>query len=103
MIQLTKGQIEFKYSFKAIKELMNLTKTELKNVGNLSTDLNNIPLIAYVGHKNAGGKLSQEEIETMLDEGNFKDIKAIASEYGKQIVEYFGIDPNEKSQSPLTA
>ena len=58
--------IEMKFSFKAIKELLNETNTTLETIGELSKDLNNISTIAYIGNKHAGGKITKEEIEDML-------------------------------------
>lgn len=89
--------IEMKFSFKAIKELLNETNTTLETIGELSKDLNNISTIAYIGNKHAGGKITKEEIEDMLENGNFETALAIVNEFGKQVSAYFS--PNEKSQA----
>jgi|LakMenEpi03Aug12_release.lakeMendotaPanAssembly.Ray.scaffolds.fasta_scaffold130913_4 hypothetical protein len=89
--------IEMKFSFKAIKELLNETNTTLETIGELSKDLNNISTIAYIGNKYAGGKLTKEEIEDMLEKGNFETALAIVNEFGQQVSAYFS--PNEKSQA----
>ena len=89
--------IEMKFSFKAIKELLKETGATLETIGELSKDLNNIPLIAYIGNKHAGGSFTKEQIEEHLDNGTFQDALDIVNEFSKQVTAYFA--PNEKSQA----
>ena len=88
-----------KFSFKAIKELLKETNTTLDTIGELSKDLNNISTIAFIGNKYAGGKMTKEEIEDILENSNFESALEIVNEFGKQVSVYFS--PNEKSQAPL--
>jgi hypothetical protein len=89
--------IEMKFSFKAINELIELTKCKLEDIGTLASDFSKIAIIAHVGNKHAGGTLSIEEIENILDKEDFKTVLSIATEYGKQMKDYF--PPNETSQA----
>lgn len=93
-------KIEMKYSFKAIAELLKETDATLDNVGELAKDIRNIPLIAYIGNKHAGGNLTLEQIEDHLDNSHFNEVLEIAKEFGNQVSVYFS--PNENSQTPLS-
>ena len=90
-------KIEMKFSFKAIKELLEVTGVSLENVGELAKDIKNIAVIAHIGNKHAGGTLTIEQIEEHLDKGNFKDLLEIANQFGEQVTAYFA--PNENSQA----
>jgi hypothetical protein len=90
-------KIEMKFSFKAIKELLEVTGVSLENVGELAKDIKNIAIIGHIGNKHAGGNLTIEEIEEQLDKGDFKDVLAIANQFGEQVTAYF--TPNENSQA----
>ena len=90
-------KIEMKFSFKAIKELLEVTGVSLENVGELAKDIKNIAVIAHIGNKYAGGTLTIEQIEEHLDKGNFKDLLEIANQFGEQVTAYFA--PNENSQA----
>jgi hypothetical protein len=90
-------KIEMKYSFKAIKELLEITGATLETVGELAKDLKNIAIIAHVGNKHAGGSLTIEQIEDHLDKSDFSEVLNIAKEFGSQVSVYFS--PNESSQA----
>lgn len=90
-------KIEMKYSFKAIKELLELTNSTLENVGELTKDLKNIAIIAHVGNKYAGGNLTIEQIEEHFDNSDFNEVLQIVTEFGNQVSTYF--TPNSSSQA----
>ena len=92
--------IELKFRYKAIKELLEITKTEIAEIDKLRTDFTKTGLIGYVGQKHAGGKLTLEQVEDMIDEDGTL-IKHILNEFSEQVVKY--LLPNETSQSHLNA
>lgn len=86
-----------KFTFSAITELIKETGVTLETIGDLAKDLSNVPTIAYIGNKYAGGDLTKEQIIKQLDAGTFQDALEIVNEFGKQVAAYFA--PNEQSQA----
>jgi hypothetical protein len=92
--------IELKFRFKAIREILHVYKIELSELDKVVKDFARVGELALIGNKYAGGKLTLDEIEDMIDE-NATLITYIMTEFQTQAIEYLTI-PNEKSQLPLT-
>jgi hypothetical protein len=92
------NKLELKFRFRAIKELLEITNLEIAEIDKLRLDFTKTSLIAHIGNKHAGGKLTIDEIEDMIDEDGTL-IKYILKEFSEQILKY--LVPNETSQSPL--
>jgi hypothetical protein len=93
-------KIELRFRFKAIREILQVYKIELSELDKVVKDFARVGELALIGNKHAGGKLTLDEIEDMIDE-NASLITYIMTEFQTQAIEYLTI-PNEKSQLPLT-
>ena len=92
-IKINHQELEFKFKFKQLKELCNVTGKELTELEAITSNLNSIALIASLGT----GK-SIEEIETLLDEdGTFDAVQGIVKAFSEEVVQYFS--PNSQSQT----
>ena len=100
-IKLNEIEYEFKYSFKAIAELLKAEKITLNELSTFGQDLTKIPVIAYYG---IGKVLSIEEIESILDMGEWKDVLAIIETFSNEVSQYFGgsESPNELKNSSVS-
>ena len=94
------NKLELKFRFKAIKELLEITNTTLEDVPKLAADFTKYGIIGYVGQKHAGGKLTLEQVEDLIDEDS-ELLKHIVKEFSEQFVRY--TNPNGESQSHLNA
>ncbi len=92
--------IELKFKYRAIREILETFKVSISQLDEVSVDFTKVGTIGYIGHKHAGGKLTLDEIEDMIDE-NSELIKYIFTEFQTQAVNYL-TNPNAKSQLPLS-
>jgi hypothetical protein len=91
--------IELKFRFKAIREILEVYKIELSELDKVVTNFARVGELALIGNKNAGGNLTLEQIEDMIDEDSTL-IKYIFTQFQEQALNY--LNPNAKSQLPLT-
>lgn len=83
---------EFKYSFKALKELCKNEGIKLEQIEEFSTDFTNAPKIIYYG---IGKGATIEEIESEIDNHNFQFVVDIIKQFGESVSQYFNVLPNE--------
>jgi hypothetical protein len=99
--------IELKFRFKAIREILQVYKIELSELDKVVKDFARVGELALIGNKHAGGKLTLDEIEDMIDEDAslityiMTEFQTQAAVYLTKLSESLKI-PNEKSQLPLT-
>ena len=93
-------KLELKFRYKAIKELLEINKIDISEIDILRTDFTKMGVVGWVGQKHAGGNLTLEQVEDMIDEDGTL-IKHIIDEFSAQVMKY--LLPNETSQSHLNA
>ncbi len=92
-IKINNQELEFKFNFKQIKQLIQVTCKDLADLEAVAKDFNNVGLIGSIGT----GK-SVEEIEELLEaDGTFEAVKSILDAFSSEVVKYF--NPNLQSQT----
>ncbi len=105
MITLNNTQHEFKFSFRAIKEIekkrgKKLTEIfkELEDTEN-GIDFDLIVDLAYFGMAFTSTPKTIEEVENILDAGTKKDIENVLTAFSSEVLKFMEVDPNAKSQT----
>jgi hypothetical protein len=105
MITLNNTNYEFKFSFRAIKEIekkrgKKLTEIfkELENTEE-GIDFDLIVDLGYFGMLFTSTPKTIEEVEEILDAGTKKDIEEILVKFSAEVLKFMEVDPNAKSQT----
>jgi len=85
-IKLNGIEYEFKYSFKALTELLKAENLKLEQLTEFGQDFTKCAVIAHYG---IGKKLSIEEIEEVLDYSDWNDVVTIIEAFASEVSQYF--------------
>lgn len=92
-VKINNQELDFKFGFKQIKELVKKTGKDLDKLEEVAKDFNNVTLIASIGLNK-----SEEEIENLIDaDGSFECVTSILSAFSEEVVKYFS--PNSLGQT----
>lgn len=85
-IKLNGIEYEFKYSFKALTELLKAENLKLEQLTEFGQDFTKCAIIAHYG---IGKVLTIQEIEDSLDKAKWDDVIAIIEAFASEVSQYF--------------
>ena len=100
-IKLNEKEYQFRYSFRALSELLTAEKIKLNELTEYGQTLTNVPTIIYYG---IGKELSIEEITNSLDNGVFNDAIQAIELFSSEVAVYFSGNesPNDSTNSNVS-
>ena len=91
-ITLNNQQHEFRFRFKALKQLSEQTGLALDNLEAFVQDIKNVPTILSIG---CG--ITIEEAEDLLDLGTFDEVREVVAAFSSEVIAF--TIPNSQSQA----
>lgn len=100
-IKLNGKEYQFRYSFRALSELLNAEKIKLSDLTEFSQDFTKVPTIIHYG---IGKELSVKEIEEALDNGQWNDVVQAIELFSNEVAVYFSgsESPNDLKNSNVS-
>jgi hypothetical protein len=100
-IKLNEKEYQFRYSFRALSELLTAEKIKLNELTEYGQDFTKVPVIIHYG---IGKELSVEEIKTALDNGVWGDVIQAIELFSSEVAVYFSGNesPNDLKNSNVS-